>query len=45
MGSLTKDATLKQAMSAKRQYLKREVLKQIHCQYLDLAEMASGKCD
>jgi len=34
----------KQAMSAKCQYLKSEVLKWIHCQYLDLAEMASGRC-
>jgi len=32
-------------MIVKCQYLKSEVLKQIHCQYLDLAEMASGKCD
>jgi hypothetical protein len=35
----------KQANSAKCQYLKSEVLKQIQYQYWDLAEMACGKCE
>ena len=35
----------KQATSAKCQYLKSEVLKQIQYQYWDLAEIACGKCD
>lgn len=35
----------KQATSARCQYMKSEVLKQTQYQYLDLAEMARGKCD